>query len=80
MCYCGQGAWVFFFVDNVGRPLRWRTLVKVLALVKTGMNKCSFNTHSFRFGISAHKIRMTGRWSSDAYLKYIEPSIINLPS
>ncbi len=42
----------FLFLDNVGRPLHRRTLLKVMrmALVQAGMNKFSLNTHSFRMG------------------------------
>ncbi len=80
----------FLFLYNVGRSLHRRTLLKVMrmALVQAGMNKFSFNTHSFRMGhttdlalsrVSPDKIRMISRWSSDAYLKYIKPSCISLP-
>ncbi len=80
-----------FFLDNVGRLLHRRTLVKVmkLALVQAEMNKFSLNAHSLRTGsitdlalrgVSADKIRIMGRWSSDAYLKYIKPPCINLAS
>ena len=52
-----------------------------------GLNPASFNTHSFRKGratslalqgFSTKKIAAIGRWKSNAYKKYIDPSIIHI--
>ncbi len=42
----------FLFLDNVGRSLHRRTLLKVMrmALVQAGINMFSFNAHSLRMG------------------------------
>jgi len=59
-----------------------------LCLGKAGYDSSRYNTHSFRIGrtsdlafsgASAETIKATGRWSSDAYKKYIKSDIFFLP-
>ncbi len=82
---------VLLFVDRAGRNLTRSMLVRVMKVIfsQAHLDTTLFNTHSFRTGrttdlaakgVSAEKIRVIGRWSSDAYMKYIRPSCLNLPA
>ena len=85
----GQGQGYLFLKAN-GSPLT-RNYVSVLlkiCLKKCGYRQESYNTHSFRIGRttdlaaanhSENLIKITGRWHSNAYKKYIKPSYYNLP-
>ena len=79
-----------FFIDTVGQSLDRCKFVKCLkeALVFAGYDNSRYNSHSIRIGrttdlamagISHEKIRIIGRWSSDAYMRYIRPSEVVLP-
>lgn len=76
------------FVNKAGRPLQRGQICDILKLVLTLLNvtPVRYNTHSFRIGRATdlalkgmfpEQIRVIGRWSSDAYLKYVRPSVIN---
>ncbi len=80
-----------FFIDGVANPVNRTMLVRVIkkVLIQANLDPANFGTHSFRAGrttdlalegVSADRIRLIGRWESDAYLKYIRPACINLPS
>lgn len=60
-------------------------LTKVLELI--GKDQSEFNTHSFRIGRATDmfkegqsevKIQLAGRWKSNAFKKYIKPSLVHL--
>jgi hypothetical protein len=60
-----------------------------IALIQAELPTELYNAHSFRIGrttdlalegFSSEMIRLLGRWSSDAYLRYIRPDCLSLPS
>ena len=70
-----------------GKPLKRYTVSAVLkdTLKHMGKNSIRYNTHSLRIGrgtdmferdVNREKIKQFGRWSSDAYVKYIKPAKI----
>ena len=78
----------YFFCDEMGSPITRNFFVSWLRHL---INQSTFkgkklNTHSFRIGrttdlvmekgASDAYIRQVGRWSSNAYLKYIRPTLI----
>lgn len=76
------------FVQSSGIKISRAQIVEILqfCLQSLNLNTCRYNTHSFRIGratdlalrgVSTEQIRMIGRWASDAYLKYVRPSLIN---
>ncbi len=82
------------FIDGVANPVNRTMLVRVMKrvlimLIQENLDPANFGTHSFRVGrttdlalegVSADRIKLLGRWESEAYLKYIRPACINLPS
>ena len=79
------------FLHTDGRPVNRKFLANNLAscIKKLGINKGSYNTHSFRAGratdmalagVPHYIIKLTGRWKSDAYLKYIRVPSFVIPS
>jgi hypothetical protein len=79
------------FITTTGQPLTREIFSSFLkqALTQAGIPPTNYNTHSFRIGratqmainnISEDVIKATGRWQSDAYLKYVRPSHFVLPS
>ena len=79
----------YFFCLAGGDPVSRSLLVKKLKehLAVCGFKENHFNTHSLRIGkatdmdregIPHEAIRLAGRWSSKAYLKYIKPAIIKI--
>ena len=80
-----------FFVDQLSRVVTRAQVVAQLqaTLVKVGETPIDFNSHSFRIGrttdlyvagFSDEAIRRIGRWSSDAWRKYIKQGTILLPT
>ena len=78
------------FLDNCGHPVTRTRVSTVLKTCLTFFNlpQACYNTHSFRVGrttqlaadnASDATIRHTGRWASNAYLKYIRPTNFTLP-
>lgn len=81
----GQGP---AFRHGDGSPLRRTHVTTTLHdLCKlSSLDASSLNTHSFRIGKATHmamlghshaQIALAGRWKSNAYLKYIKPSVIH---
>ncbi len=79
------------FIDGVANPVNRTMLVRVMkkVLIQANLDPANFGTYLFRVrrttdlaleGVSADRISLLGRWESDAYLKYIRPACINLPS
>ena len=79
------------FVNTDGRPINRNNLASILRqlLIMEGLDSSDYSTHSFRIGrttdlamdgIPAHQIKLIGRWASDAYKKYIRPSLLHLPN
>ena len=78
-----------FLGKNGERMTRYqvhKTLRK--CLIKSGFDPTKFNTHSFRVGrasdlasqgVSEQIIRETGRWHSNAFLKYLRFELFHLP-
>lgn len=84
----GKLGYVFRKLD--GSPVDRSDLVRVLKLCLDllGIENSRYNCHSFRIGrttdlalvgVPAEKIKLIGRWSSDAYQKYIKPAFVLLP-
>lgn len=80
----------YMFVLENGTPLKSSTVTRYLRLLikKSGRNPASYNTHSLRIGrttsmfkdgVPTRIIKSTGRWRSNAYLKYIKPQITEVP-
>ena len=78
------------FLDYLGEPVPRTFLAENLKklIARTGNNPDRFNTHSFRSGratdlakagVPEAIIKETGRWSSDAYLKYVRFAAFALP-
>ena len=78
------------FLDHNRKPLHRNSFSNYVKKCATlaGLNPTYYNTHSFRIGratqmamdnIPTETIRRTGRWKSDAYLKYIRPTLQILP-
>lgn len=78
-----------FFVTEHGLPFKRIHIANVLkaSLEHIGLDSASYNCHSLRIGRatdlsmmgkSDEYIRAVGRWSSDAYLKYIRPQVLLL--
>lgn len=78
------------FKNVLGSEITRNDLVKVIkqSLELLRIEPSLFNSHSLRIGrttdlalagVSVEKIKMVGRWSSNAYLKYIRPSEVKLP-
>ena len=78
-----------FFIWSDGRPLVRSQFVKCLTdlLRYVGLDHIGYNTHSLRIGrttdlalasVPQKNICLIGRWSSDAYQKYIRPSLLVL--
>ena len=72
-----------------GKPLSRNHVVHMLKkhITITNHSECNYNTHSFRIGKatamakaghSHSQIALAGRWSSNAFLKYIKPSLISI--
>ena len=70
------------FALDSGAPVTRQLFVSVLEAVikKSNLNKMSLNTHSFRIGGATYaarrgmtqlQIQRLGRWSSNAYMKYL---------
>ena len=66
------------------RPLLAKLLHSLLKLIN--LNPAHYNTHSFRIGkatdmakqgFSYSQIAMLGRWKSNAFLKYIKPTVVH---
>jgi len=81
----------FLFLSSCNSVITRRQFCSALksCLDKAGYNSSSYNTHSFRIGRTSdlafsgtpvETIKATGRWSSDAYKKYIKTDIFHLPS
>jgi hypothetical protein len=79
--HSGQGQWSSLLLAS-GKPLSREVLVTEVhsALSRAGLNALDYCSHSFRIGaattalkagISDAKIRMLGRWESDAYQLYL---------
>ena len=77
----------FMFCNQNGRPVSRNQLVNIIKshLAGCGRNNLLFNTHSLRMGKATDmhnegytdlQIAKAGRWSSNAFLKYIKPNII----
>ena len=78
------------FIDFLSRPIK---RVRVVYMIKRcislcGLDPSEFNTHSFRvgratdlalIGTSDHVIRETGRWKTNAFLRYIRLEKFVLP-
>ena len=75
------------FIRKNGLPLQRHNIAIVLKQCINELNLCdnSYNTHAFRIGratdlavqgVSQEKIRIIGRWSSDAYQKYVRPIVV----
>ena len=75
------------FCHENKRPVSRGQLVDVLKLHLDicGKNSCEYNTHSLRIGkatdmyrdgFTDRQIAVAGRWSSNAYVKYIKPNIV----
>ena len=78
------------FIKKSGAPLRRPMVASILkqCVSQIGLDAEKFNTHSLRVGratdlaasgASETLIRETGRWSSNAYLKYIRFKTFELP-
>ena len=78
-----------FFCHPDGKPLARNYVVQMLKkhLAITNHCKHDYNTHSFRIGKatamakaghSHSQIALAGRWSSNAFLKYIKPSHVSI--
>ena len=76
------------YVNKDNTPLSRQQLARTLhgLLEKTKMKPSHYNTHSFRIGKATDmanngythaQIAMLGRWKSNAFLKYIKPTIIH---
>ena len=79
------------FTDILGRPLNRTFLVNKLKFLLSllGLDPKLYNTHSLRAGratdlaragTSEAIIKETGRWRSDAYLKYVRFGTFKLPN
>ena len=77
------------FIHKSGLPFSRTFITNNLRvdLTQIGLNAKHFNTHSFRigrctdlasFGYSDQQITLIGRWSSNAFRKYIKPSLIKV--
>ena len=77
------------FIDENRKGIKRAHFAQVLKLVleKLGIDSGKYNTHSFRIGrttdmamggFSHEKIKILGRWESDAYRKYIRPTLIEM--
>ncbi len=85
----GNGNGVLF-LDSSGVNIT-RSVVSVKLkeiLLRLSLDADLYNTHSFRIGratdlilsgVSTENVRLIGRWSSDAFRKYIRPSLVVLP-
>lgn len=79
------------FVNAVGQPLTRVEFIALFrhALVAAGYDAALYSGHSFRIGaattaarvrVEDHLIKVLGRWSSDAYTRYIHTSPSTLQS
>ena len=80
-----------FFVSGKNSPIPRNAFAQLLkrCVTYTGKDPSAYNTHSFRIGratqlaVEGHSedtIKKAGRWNSHAFVKYIRPSVIALPS
>ena len=78
------------FTNERGIAISRYALLKVLkaCINLAGLNEASFNTHSFRVGRASDlasngdsglMIRETGRWTSNAFMKYLRFEFFQLP-
>ena len=78
------------FLLETGSPLDRATIAKCLSssLANSGLQSNLFSTHSFRVGratdlalsgVSESLLRETGRWSSNAFLKYLRFNVFTVP-
>ena len=78
------------FISEAGAPIRRAKVAAALkrGVARLGLDACHYNTHSLRVGRATDLaaagapeaiIRETGRWSSNAYLKYIRFKTFELP-
>lgn len=76
------------FVTSDGKPLTRQQVTNTLRTLLRGLgyNPSHYNTHSFRIGkatdmakdgFSHAQIALLGRWKSNAFLKYIKPTVIH---
>ena len=86
----GSGSGLAFLHES-GAPLTRNQLAQFLKsqIASLGFDPCHYNTHSFRIGkatdmyragYSDRQIAISGRWRSNAFLKYIRPSAIAMPT
>jgi len=79
------------FITKGNSPIARNRFAKLLkkCVSNSGREPSDYNTHSLRIGratqlaidgYSEDTIKKTGRWSSNAFLKYIRPSSVILPS
>jgi len=83
-----SGSTTSFFCDEAGRPITRTSVMTVLRQVTelSSFRHKKINTHSLRIGrttdlvlkggVSDAYIRHVGRWSSDAYRKYIRSIVV----
>ena len=78
------------FIDKTGNPVTRDGFAEHLkiCLQLAGLPAHKYNTHSLRIGRTTKlaldgttlaKIKLAGRWNSDAYLRYIKPTHFQLP-
>ena len=78
------------FLLETGSPLDRATIAKYLSssLANSGLQSNLFSTHSFRVGratdlalsgVSESLLRETGRWSSNAFMKYLRFNVFTVP-
>jgi hypothetical protein len=77
------------FLLSSGQSINRQTFIKVFhnCIMFLSLDKKQYNTHSLRIGrctdlmlagVNESKIRAIGRWKSDAYKRYIRPSIVSV--
>ena len=78
------------FIDKTGNPVTRDGFAEHLkiCLQLAGLPAHKYNTHSLRIGRTTQlaldgttlaKIKLAGRWNSEAYLRYIKPTHFQLP-
>lgn len=77
---------LFMFLDNVAIPQSFFATHLKNSLAWAKLDNKLYKAHSFRIGaateaaqrgLSEHRIKLMGRWKSDAYKKYIRISMLN---